>query len=440
MGSILQLFKDLFLVITTGFIVFWFIKDYRKAILWYLVFYAFISLVGLGRVIYNENVVIPLMLLFVLMNKPDQSSKPNVYYLLLFIYLITLTYINGLSVVDTYSRGTYLFLVLLIYSRNLFSNPDDALKVIFLIWMITIGIAFSFLVYGEGIFSVSDISTQERNMQLNTGIKDSAAKDLNYFSSGQAIGAIITLMFIIYRRQLINLNFLPVVFKQFLRSKFFHTTLIVILAIQVWFVFRSLSRGGILVFIVGILSLVYLLKKKKYILYGALSLVILYLILNQVGIIDLLMDRFEGDETGISGRNFIYLGILQSVYDQGGIFQILFGAGIDWPWYDYWIGNTWGKKAVSTHNQWLSLYVSIGLLGLFLFLLPLIKGIRNSLKNHNLVNHFRIVLFACFFVMALSLEPLVFIPYVWFIVALAATYTPNYQKSINEPQKAHRIT
>lgn len=425
MGALLQLFKDFFLILTTGFIVFWFIKDYRKAILWYLVFYVFISLVGLGRVVYYENVVIPLMLLFVFLSKPAQFSKPNPYYLVLFIYVVALTYINGLSVVDTYSRGTYLFLVLLIYSRNLFSNPDYAIKVIFLIWLITIGIAFSFLVYGEGIFSVSDISSQERNIQLNTGIKDSSEKDLNYFSSGQAIGAIITMMLIIYRRHLIIMHFLPVIVKQFLKSKFFHATLFVILAIQVWFVFRSLSRGGILVFIVGVLCLAYLQKKKKYILYGGIFLIILYLILNQVGIIALLMERFEGDETGTSGRNFIYLGILQSVYDQGGLLQVFFGAGIDWPWYDYWVGNTWGKGAVSTHNQWFSFYVSIGLAGLFLFFLPLIIGIRNSLKNPNLVNHFRIVLFASFFVMALSLEPLVFIPYVWFIVAIAATFTPN---------------
>lgn len=430
MGALLQLFKDLFLVATTGFIVFWFIKDYRKALLWYLVLFAFISFLGLGRVIYNENVIIPLFLLIVLMSKSNQISKPNGYYLVLFIYLIALTYINGLSVVNTYSRGTYLFLILLIYSRNLFSNPDYALKIIFLIWMITIGIALSFLIYGQDIFAVSDISSRERDMQLNTGIKGTEKMDLNYFCSGQAVGAIITLMFIIYRKLIINQHIISVKLKRIVKSKTFQAILFLILALQVWFVFRSLSRGGILVFIVGVLSLVYLLKKKKYILYGALSLMILYIILNQVGIIDLLLERFEGDETGTSGRNLIYLGVIQAVYDHGGILQVLFGAGIDWPWYDYWIGNTWAKGTVSTHNQWLSFYVSIGLVGIFIFFLPIIKGLRNSLKNPNLVNHFRIVLFASFFVMALSLEPLVFIPYVWFIVTLAATYTPNKYQTV----------
>jgi len=430
MGALLQLFKDLFLIITTGFIVFWFIKDYRKAILWYLVFYAFISLVGLGRVIYNENVVIPLMLLFVLISKPIQSSKPNTYYLVLFVYIVALTYINGLSVVDNYTRGTYLFLVLLIYSRNLFLNPDYALKVICLIWLITIGIALSFLVYGEGIFSVSDISVGERGMQLNTGIKGAATSDLNYFSGGQAIGAIITLMFIIYRQFVISQLKVPVILKKFFRSPGLRTVLFLLLGIQVWFVFRSLSRGGILVFIVGLICLIYLLKQKKYLLYGGILLLILYLILSQVGIIDLLMERFEGDETGTSGRNLIFLGVIHTVYDKGGILQILFGAGIDWPWYKYWIENMWTTDAVSTHNQWLSLYVSTGLFGIFLFFTPLIKGIRNSLKNPNPVNNFRIVLFASFFTMALSLEPLVFTRYLWFIVALAATFTPNAKQKI----------
>jgi hypothetical protein len=436
-GAYLQLFKDLFLIITTGYIVFLFLADYKKALIWYLLFFAFISVLGFNRVIYFENLVIPLMLLLVLLFKPARIAKPNVVYFILFIYMVLLTYLNGLSVSESYSRGTYLFIILLIYSKHLFSNSDYAIKILILIWIIIVGIAFSFLIYGEELLSVSNIDSESRDMILDTGIKGSAAgdkgADLNYFSSGQAIGAVLSIMMFLYRKTLFQKVSFPSLIKQILNSKLFSKVLLVITSLQIWFVFRGLSRGGLFVLIAGLITLIYLQKKKIYILYGVIFLLILFFIMNQVGIIDLLMERIESDETGgTSGRNLIWIGIFGSVFQEGGILQILFGRGIDWPWWEFWSDNIFGSKEIaSTHNQWLSIFVNVGLFGLILFLIPIVKAIGNSLKNPNPINNIRVVLFACFFAMTLSLEPLVFTRYTWFIVALAATYTPNFNR-INE--------
>jgi len=73
----------------------------------------------------------------------------------------------------------------------------------------------------------------------------------------------------------------------------------------------------------------------------------------------------------------------------------------------------------------MTLFVNFGILGLVLFLTPLIVGIKNNIKNNNPINNIRIVLFACVFIESLSLEPFIFTPYVWFIIALAVTHTPN---------------
>jgi len=431
-GAFLQLFKELFLILTTGYIIFLFLYDYRKALIWYLSLFSFISAIGLSRVTYNEYALIPLMLLFVLVTKQVRIFRPNILYIVLFIYMIALTYTNGQAVVDTNSGGKYLFIILLIYSSHLFSNPNYALKIIFLIWVITLCIAISFLIYGDGIFNVSNISTDDRSILLQTGIEGAGENDLNYFSSGQAIGAIITLLFIIYHRFMLAELSVPIILKKILESEIFRIALFLILSIQIWFVFRSLSRGGILVFIAGVFSLVYLMKKKKYFLYGGLFLIAVYLILNQVGIIDLLLERIDGDSSVTSGRNVIFLGALGAVYNQGGILQILFGGGIDWPWYEYWASNFFGSKAfASTHNQWISLFMIFGILGLILFLIPFVKSIHHCLKNPNPINNFRIVLLSCVFTMFLSLEPLIYTPYVWFVLALAATYTPNLKKKSN---------
>lgn len=424
------MFKDIFLLLTTGFIIFWFFKDYKKAIIWYLIFYAFISIVGLNRVIYYENIVIPLLLLVVLSFKFTKVSKTNIYYVIFLIYMLFITYINGLTILDEASRGMYLFVILLIFSKYLFKNADYTTKIVFFIWLITLGYAFNTLIYGESLFSVTNINSEERNMVLDTGIQGSNASDkgvdLNYFSSGQAIGAMISLMFIIYRKQLLSIVTIPPYLKTIFSNVAFTLVLHLLFALEVWLVFRGLSRGALLVFFAGMVAFIFVMRKQKYLLYGGLILVVSYFIMNKIGIVDLLMERFTKDESGTSGRDLIFIGLFGSVYGHGGILQIIFGGGNGWPWWEFWSDNFWDKGTIpSSHNQWLSMFVNVGFLGLTLFFIPLYKGIRNNIKHNNPINNIRIVLFVCVFAESLSLEPLIYSRYVWFILALAATYTPN---------------
>jgi len=350
--------------------------------------------------------------------------------------MLFITYINELTIIDTYSDGAYLLVIILIFSNYLFKKADYAIKIVFFIWLITLAFAFNSLIYGEDLFSVSNINSAERNLVLDTGIKGSYAVnkgiDLNYFSSSQAIGALISLMFIVYRKELISIVSVPVFLKRTFVHRSFPIVLFLLMGLEVWLVFRGLSRGGILVFFAGITALVFILRNNKYLLYGGLFLVGLYFIMDKVGIVDLLMERITKDESGTSGRDLIMLGMFGSIYSQGGILQIIFGGGNGWPWWEFWEFNPWDKGIMpSSHNQWLSIFVNFGIVGLGLFLMPLYQGLRNSIRNSNPINNIRIVLFICVFVYSMSLEPLIFSQYVWFLLALSATYTPNLKQTLS---------
>lgn len=385
---------------------------------------------GLSRVIYYQNIIIPLLLIITLSLKSSPVTKTNTFYVVFFIYMLFITYINKLIIIDAYSKGAYLLVILLIFSNYIFKNVDFATKIVFFIWLITIAFAFNSIIYGEDIFNVSDINSEERSLIIDTGVQGSHAQeegvDLNYYSSTQAIGAMITLMFFTYRKELLPSVKIPYFLKRFFYGNGFLLSLCILLPIEIWLMFRGISRGGLLIFLSGLISFLFILRKQKYLFWGIAFIIALYFIMQKIGIIDLFLERINRDQSGTSGRGLIMLGIFNSIYNQGGISQVIFGGGNAWPWWDYWGFNPWGPdKMVSSHNQWLSIFVNFGLIGLCLFIIPLIQGIRNCLKNKNPINNIRIVLFICVFFYSMSLEPLIFTHYVWFILALTATFTPN---------------
>lgn len=430
MGALIQLFKDFFLLATTVFLTIWFLYDYQKGFSWYLLLYAIIAVIGFNRVLYNENFFIPLLISISVLIQKNQKVKISILYTFLFIQICIVTWLNNLSITNDSSGGIYLFVVLLIFSEYLFNDANQVTKIVFLIWLITIGFALNSLIFGEHLLSAASIDSEERALVLNNGLAGSSANDqgidLNYFGCTQAIGALITIMFINYRNDLINNIKIPFRLRSIIRSWLFGSFLFLLLALQVWLVLRGISRGALVAFLAGILTYLLTLKKFKYLLYGGILLFILFLVANQLGINKLFAERIAEDSSGTSGRNFIWLAILRAVYQHGGIIQIIFGGGIGWPWWRFWTENFWDTGVVpSTHNQWLALYTNVGLLGLVLFFVPIINGLKNNIRNNNPINNIRIVLFACVFTESLSLEPLQFDRYVWFLLALVTTSTPN---------------
>ena len=344
--------------------------------------------------------------------------------------MLFITYINGLYMMDLYSRGAYLFVVLFVLSNYLFKDANYFIKIVFLIWLITLAIAANSIIYGENIFSIGNVNLEERRMIIDNGITGSSASelgiDLNYFGSTQAIGALITLMFIQYRKYLLSICYIPFQYKRIIKNTIFQYLLYLVFVVEVWLVFRGISRGAVLVLLVGFISNLIVLRKFKYLFYGGFILIALYLIMNHLGIIDLFSERLSEDDSGTSGRTTIWIGMIGAVYFKGGLLQVIFGSGNGWPWWKFWTGNFYDNGFIpSSHNQWMSILVNFGIIGLFLFIIPIFKGIKNSIKHNNPINNIRIVLFISAFFESLSLEPLIFAHYIWFIFAFATTYTPN---------------
>ena len=215
---------------------------------------------------YNEITIIPLMIVIGISIKGSRTSKHNKLYILFFIYMFIITYIHDLSIFDAYSEGAYLAVILLIFSDYLFKNSNNVLKVVFLVWLITIGYAISSIIFGANPFSVANIDSEERELILNNGIVGSSASDLgidlNYFSCGQAIGALITLMFIYYRNYFLStISTIPVLIKKIVSNALFPILLYLLLGLEVWLVFRGLSRGALLVLLSGFLIFMLIFKK-----------------------------------------------------------------------------------------------------------------------------------------------------------------------------------
>jgi hypothetical protein len=427
MGVLLQLSKDFFLIFSTVFIVFWCFKDYHRGLNWYLVLLAFITVIGLNRVMYIERIILPFSIGFGIILNNLKLKKINTIYVFLFIYILFITYINGLTIFDETSQGTYLFVIVLIFSNYLFTSPKRVLQIVFLIWLVTIADALKYCIYGESVFSVKAIDTSTRALiNVNTNIKGAIGLiDPNYFGCGQAIGAVITILFVVYRKYII-VNYTTskiIILKYIFTNNKMLIFLYLVLAIQIWFIIRGLSRGAIFVLIGGIFTMMLLEKKNKYIFYGIVFALIGYIILSGTGILDLYMDRIANDDDSGSGRTIIWMRMFQAAKNHGGFSQFFWGGGNSWPWWKFWSGNFMERGVPSTHNQLLSFWINFGIVGFILFLVPIIKGIRNNLRFNNPINNMRIVLFVCLLLESLTLEPLVYTYYSWFIFALVTSHS-----------------
>lgn len=399
-----------------------FLIDVKKALLWYLTLYAITALLGFYRVIHYDKIILPLMLLIGTYREIAGILKSGVVYIIFLAYILFITFINGLPIIDDYSSGAYFLVVILAFSEHLYKRPDYLIKTLTLIWLITIAMSINSILFGSNPFEISEIAFNERSMELQNTFKggeESEIKiDLNYFGSSQAIGAIITLYLIVYWRKLTRIISIPIFIYRIITKRYFNIFLYILFLFEIWLVIKGLSRGAILVLFFGLLTFIIIQRKFIYLLYLGIFGIFVYLYIDHIGIIDLYLARIENDESGLSGRNSIWLGMIQATLNQGGILQLFFGGGNGWDWWNHWSGNTWDSGTrISSHNQILSLLINFGILGISLFSFPIIKNTILNLKIKNPLNDLKIILLSTVLIMSLSLEPLVFAPYTWFILS-----------------------
>lgn len=102
------------------------------------------------------------------------------------------------------------------------------------------------------------------------------------------------------------------------------------------------------------------------------------------------MDRLEGDDGSIgSGRNFIWLGLLNYWYE-GEMINQLFGFG-------YFSSNSiWNNVA---HNDFVQYLVDYGIVGLVIWTMVLYKFYRNNGKDFKKTRYLSILLLLCFIIL-----------------------------------------
>lgn len=426
MSNILGL-KDVFFLLTTLFILFSSLINYNKAILWFLIFNVIVLTIGLSHAMYYDRILFPIFIVIGIIANYQNITAYSRTYLFLFLYIIFISFANGQTLFDENSGGTYFFIIILIFHESIFKNPLNLLQIILLLWIICIAGTFNYILHSENVFSLVDVDPNIRGINIQNQIRGNEHYvDPNYFGANQAMGAIIAVCMLIYRKDILHMinGYVPGYLMKILQSNVILITIIFLLVIELWACLRGLSRGALVVLLSGLFAVFLLKKNYKVLIIGSIVVGLVVIGLFYIGIADLYLYRFVNDETGTSGRTQIWLAMYNSIINNGGIIKFFFGGGNDYNWWVYWTGNFWGDSKASSHNQFLTLWVNFGLTGLVLFIYPLIRGLINNFKNRCMINDIRIILFFAIAVYSLNLEPLLFSYFSWFYFAVIASYTP----------------
>lgn len=137
------------------------------------------------------------------------------------------------------------------------------------------------------------------------------------------------------------------------------------------------SRGAAVALFVAAIMLLFFSKiQLKYKLYAFLSVAILLVIMYQLHMLDLLFIRFISDKGDLGGRGYIWEVRLNHFISDLNVFQKLFGIGKDQAL-------TLGTgRILGFHNDFLSILVRYGFIGLGCLISMLIVPIKNASINN----------------------------------------------------------
>jgi hypothetical protein len=341
--------------------------------------------------------------------------------IILFI-LIVQTYANNLSLIDEVSNGKYvIILVLMIFSNVIFDTEKKVITAVYIFWWMSVASIINQIIFGYNSFTLGDRFL----LVMNVATGEIVSMDPNYFCSLQAMALVLTVLFYINRKKL-NEE-LGSKFPKFLFNRIFF---LIIAFLQLWFAFRGLSRGAMLILIIGYLTVIFITNQNKRINYIIIAVVLL-LCIYQMGFIDLIIDRTNVNEL-TTGRTFLF-SLIFSYMMRSDVDSLLFGYGNQYPWYDSWRDNWWNGLAtsVSTHNQYLTIWMAVGTIGLCLFFYTLLKNTKLRLKDNSFHSILCITLTVCFLVECTNLEPLTFSrPMIFLPAILMSNYKKNYEYRI----------
>ncbi|MBW7869136.1 MAG: O-antigen ligase family protein [Brumimicrobium sp.] len=415
MVALIQSLKVLFLIFTTIITVYYFIKDYKIGFKYYLFFVILSGLLGFVRPIFAEEIILPIIIPLGVYTYYKRFNTTKISYISLFIlvYGVLMTLINkdaSFTGNDTY----FIFgFVILAFSNYLFGNEKSSINTFALLWLYVLARTIWLITYGgSNVFLLSDLSEGgSRLLEFEAGLDNSTGKvrlDPNYLGFTMGFGFLLSLLFLINRKNLYkHLQF------KFIRKKWFLAVVVIIGLMEFWLSIRGLSRGVILAILAAILTFLFLNKKIKTFAVTAILLVVSFVVFNDV--INLFLLRFSEDNTG-SGRYDMWESIWKLMISEG---RILTGFGLNYPWWGSWeVGR---HVYASTHNSWITILLSVGLIGLILLFVYISISLKNNYKANTTTSKIRIVMFAYLFVACFSIEPLMN-SFGWIILAVSTSF------------------
>lgn len=411
MGALVQSLKILFLLFTTIFTVYTFLKDYRKGLVVYIVFMCICGLLGFARPIYAEAVVLPISVFVAVVIRHSKISCVSFRWLFLLILAIITTTIAKEDILNTYDELFIFGFVLFAFSRFFFSEDKYTVHILALLWLY----AFSRIIWilmtgGSSVLTLSDASDASTRMaEIQTGLESNAVIDPNYFGFVSGMGAVLSFLYFKFYQDINRLISI-----KFLNKRYIPYIILCIGVIEVFFTVRGLSRGMLLSLVAALGTFLFVQKDfAKFLKVGAVFAVV-YLIISRTQIYNLYLQRFVSDDSG-SGRYEIWEFIWNFVKEQGPL-TFIFGCGLNFPWWDYWRTSA-GLAVFSTHNSWMTVFLDLGLWGCTVFFVTILQSVINGLRNLTYINQIKLVLLAYVVVGTTSIEPF---HYTWGWIPLVA--------------------
>ncbi|WP_238884684.1 O-antigen ligase family protein [Clostridium sp. YIM B02551] len=176
--------------------------------------------------------------------------------------------------------------------------------------------------------------------------------------------------------------YIIILLKNNIKSKKNNSLLLVIVAIAI---LSTLTRTAILALIVStiIYYFIYLRRKKNNLIKSLIFLIIIVVIYISlpVEIINIISKRFvdfqgQNTEDFGAGRFGIWIAVFKGIMNNANIFSILNGFGIDSARYFVANYSIFGTED-ATHNDYLDMFISNGIIGLIIMILWLINIIKN---------------------------------------------------------------
>ena len=287
------------------------------------------------------------------------ASLPAVSYMPVdSLYILIVSIISYLLINPKFSNIrllSYALMCVMLIARFIPKDNETILKSFIAVFvLVSLVLSFEFVLLGKRF--VQSVATQVGQLDR------SGWTDPNYFGSIIGYGVVTSSI---------------ALFKWQKMKKKYRWFLLGTIIVSLYTILITASRG---VFVALAISMLFLIlfsnisKKRKLVYLG--SGVFIVFLFYALGVLDLLLLRFQSDAGDAGGRMQIWMPRLNSFFSDSNIFELFFGVGTK---QSLFVGT---YKLLGSHNDYIAIVVRYGIVGLLslltLILSPIIKAKRNK--------------------------------------------------------------